>query len=91
MLVVSSLVWLDWLLIDLSQGNYVFDYFIIRSVAKLALSGHCSDPIFRDRDNNYQAFHNVCRHRAFPVVSKPSGSSLVVGCKVWLKLHVTIS
>ncbi|KAI5116935.1 hypothetical protein M0805_001493 [Coniferiporia weirii] len=37
--------------------------------------------IIRDRDNNYQAFHNVCRHRAFPVVTKAAGSSLVVGCK----------
>ncbi|KAL5526169.1 hypothetical protein ACEPAG_7507 [Sanghuangporus baumii] len=37
--------------------------------------------IIRDRDNNYQAFHNVCRHRAYPVVTKTEGSSLIVGCK----------
>ncbi|TDL15448.1 ISP domain-containing protein [Rickenella mellea] len=37
--------------------------------------------IIRDRDDHYQAFHNVCRHRAFPVITKYSGSSLVVGCK----------
>ncbi|KAI5116936.1 hypothetical protein M0805_001494 [Coniferiporia weirii] len=37
--------------------------------------------IILDRDGNYQAFHNVCRHRAFPVVTKPTGSTLVVGCK----------
>ncbi|KLO05502.1 Rieske [2Fe-2S] domain protein [Schizopora paradoxa] len=37
--------------------------------------------IIRDQNNNYQAFHNVCRHRAFPVVTKPHGSSLVIGCK----------
>ncbi|EJD06366.1 Rieske [2Fe-2S] domain protein [Fomitiporia mediterranea MF3/22] len=37
--------------------------------------------IIRDKDDNYQAFHNVCRHRAYPVVSKSEGSSLVIGCK----------
>ncbi|KAH8109535.1 ISP domain-containing protein [Phellopilus nigrolimitatus] len=37
--------------------------------------------IILDRDGNYQAFHNVCRHRAFPVVTKAIGSTLVVGCK----------
>lgn len=38
--------------------------------------------IVRDKDGNYQGFHNVCRHRAYPVVTKSTGSSLVVGCKV---------
>ncbi|EJD06367.1 ISP domain-containing protein [Fomitiporia mediterranea MF3/22] len=37
--------------------------------------------IILDRDGNFQAFHNVCRHRAFPVVTKPLGSTLVVGCR----------
>lgn len=27
------------------------------------------------------AFHNVCRHRAYPVVTKDKGSSIVLGCK----------
>ncbi|KAK2021377.1 ISP domain-containing protein [Colletotrichum zoysiae] len=27
------------------------------------------------------AFHNVCRHRAFPIIHKESGNSTVVGCK----------
>ncbi|THH05920.1 hypothetical protein EW145_g4448 [Phellinidium pouzarii] len=33
--------------------------------------------IIRDLDGSYQAFHNVCRHRAFPVVTKSTGSTLV--------------
>ncbi|KAL5526168.1 hypothetical protein ACEPAG_7506 [Sanghuangporus baumii] len=37
--------------------------------------------IIMDRDGNFQAFHNVCRHRAYPVVTKPLGSTLVIGCR----------
>lgn len=32
-------------------------------------------------DGKLRAFHNVCRHRAYPVVQKEQGSSTVVGCK----------
>lgn len=32
-------------------------------------------------DGKLRAFHNVCRHRAYPVVQKEKGSSTVVGCK----------
>lgn len=32
-------------------------------------------------DGKIQAFHNVCRHRAYPVVKKDQGSSTVLGCK----------
>ncbi|RCK58817.1 putative dioxygenase subunit alpha YeaW [Candida viswanathii] len=32
-------------------------------------------------DGSLKAFHNVCRHRAFPVVRKDQGSSTVLGCK----------
>ncbi|KAH0593038.1 hypothetical protein MHUMG1_09285 [Metarhizium humberi] len=28
-----------------------------------------------------RSFHNVCRHRAFPVARKQSGSALVLGCR----------
>lgn len=31
-------------------------------------------------DGNIKAFHNVCRHRAYPVVKKEQGSSTVVRC-----------
>ncbi|KAI9021841.1 putative phenylpropionate dioxygenase [Hyaloraphidium curvatum] len=37
--------------------------------------------IIMGTDNTLRAFHNVCRHRAFPVVKKQSGSALVLGCK----------
>ncbi|RDW57834.1 hypothetical protein BP5796_12635 [Coleophoma crateriformis] len=33
------------------------------------------------KDNTVRAFHNVCRHRAFPVTEKASGSSTILGCK----------
>lgn len=32
-------------------------------------------------DGKLKAFHNVCRHRAYPVVRKEKGSSIVLGCK----------
>ncbi|KAA8914974.1 Rieske [2Fe-2S] iron-sulfur domain-containing protein [Sphaerosporella brunnea] len=33
------------------------------------------------KDNVLRGFHNVCRHRAYPVVRKESGNSTVLGCK----------
>lgn len=33
------------------------------------------------KDGTISAFHNVCRHRAYPVVRKEQGSSIVLGCK----------
>ncbi|KAF5559051.1 choline monooxygenase [Fusarium mexicanum] len=33
------------------------------------------------KDDVVRAFHNVCRHRAFPVTKKASGSASVLGCK----------
>lgn len=37
-------------------------------------------------DGKIRAFHNVCRHRAFPVVRKEQGLLTVIGCKYhgWL-------
>lgn len=32
-------------------------------------------------DGELRAFHNVCRHRAYPVVKKERGSSTILGCK----------
>jgi len=42
-----------------------------------------SFPIFliRDRDGNINGFHNICRHRAFPVVQSVSGSASILSCK----------
>ncbi|KAJ5712358.1 hypothetical protein N7493_008826 [Penicillium malachiteum] len=39
--------------------------------------------IVRDRDGNINAFHNVCRHRAFPVVADDadSGTARIFSCK----------
>ncbi|KAI8667872.1 Rieske domain-containing protein [Fusarium keratoplasticum] len=33
------------------------------------------------KDGAVRAFHNICRHRAFPVAKKASGSSTVLGCR----------
>ncbi len=35
--------------------------------------------MIQGKDGTIQAFHNVCRHRAYPIVNKDSGSSLVLG------------
>ncbi|CAI5759648.1 unnamed protein product [Candida verbasci] len=37
--------------------------------------------IIESKDGSIKAFHNVCRHRAYPVVKKDQGSSTVLGCK----------
>ncbi|QSS63198.1 Rieske domain-containing protein [Histoplasma capsulatum] len=44
----------------------------------------CRFPLFliQGKDGIIRAFHNVCRHRAYPVISmKKSGSSTVIGCR----------
>ncbi|OJD12517.1 hypothetical protein AJ78_06899 [Emergomyces pasteurianus Ep9510] len=44
----------------------------------------CGFPLFliQGKDGIIRAFHNVCRHRAYPVISKKkSGSSTVMGCR----------
>lgn len=35
----------------------------------------------RDREGNINGFHNVCRHRAFPVVLEDEGCSKIFSCK----------
>lgn len=37
--------------------------------------------IILGKDNIIRAFHNVCRHRAYTITKKPSGSSLILGCR----------
>ncbi|KZZ94259.1 Rieske [2Fe-2S] domain protein [Moelleriella libera RCEF 2490] len=37
--------------------------------------------ITKDRQDNINAFHNVCRHRAFPIVTKEAGHNNVLACK----------
>ncbi|KAH8803258.1 putative iron-sulfur cluster-binding protein [Xylogone sp. PMI_703] len=33
------------------------------------------------KDNKLRAFHNVCRHRAYTITKKESGSTIVLGCR----------
>lgn len=37
--------------------------------------------IILGKDKQLRAFHNVCRHRAYAVTKKESGSSTVLGCR----------
>ena len=37
--------------------------------------------IARDRDGNINAFHNICRHRAYPVVEGEQGISRIFACR----------
>ena len=34
----------------------------------------------KDRDGNINGFHNVCRHRAFPFVTKEEGNAKIFSC-----------
>ena len=37
--------------------------------------------LVRDREGNVNAFHNICRHRAFPVVTEEGGTSRIFSCQ----------
>ncbi|KAF9891331.1 hypothetical protein FE257_004186 [Aspergillus nanangensis] len=37
--------------------------------------------LIQGKDGEVRAFHNVCRHRAYTVIKKESGSSAVLGCR----------
>ncbi|KAI1353863.1 hypothetical protein F5Y01DRAFT_303078 [Xylaria sp. FL0043] len=37
--------------------------------------------IAKDRNGTINAFHNVCRHRAFPVVTSDGGNNIILACK----------
>jgi len=37
--------------------------------------------ISRDRSGNIHAFHNICRHRAYPVVEKDNGTAKIFACR----------
>src|SRR5690349_13883634 len=39
-----------------------------------------------DRQGNINAFLNVCRHRAFPIVHQESGKASILACKYHGKL-----
>ncbi|PVI07109.1 ISP domain-containing protein [Periconia macrospinosa] len=37
--------------------------------------------ITRDRSGNISAFHNVCRHRAYPVIEQDQGTAKIFSCR----------
>ncbi|KAL5339727.1 Rieske [2Fe-2S] iron-sulfur domain-containing protein [Aspergillus crustosus] len=37
--------------------------------------------LIKGKDNQIRAFHNVCRHRAYPVTRRESGKSTVLSCR----------
>ncbi|KAF7585174.1 hypothetical protein BBP40_011899 [Aspergillus hancockii] len=36
--------------------------------------------IIKDRQGNIRAFHNVCRHRAYPIVQTDAGTASIISC-----------
>ncbi|GFF68446.1 hypothetical protein IFM47457_02067 [Aspergillus lentulus] len=34
-----------------------------------------------DREGNFNGFHNICRHRAFPLISEDEGNARILSCK----------
>lgn len=38
--------------------------------------------IARDRKGSINAFHNICRHRAYPIVEKEQGTSMIFSCRL---------
>lgn len=37
--------------------------------------------IARDRKGSIHAFHNICRHRAYPIVQEEKGTSMIFSCR----------
>lgn len=37
--------------------------------------------LVKNRDNEINGFHNICRHRAFPVVTEDKGTARILSCK----------
>lgn len=37
--------------------------------------------VARDRKGKINAFHNICRHRAYPIVEKEEGTSMIFSCR----------
>jgi phenylpropionate dioxygenase-like ring-hydroxylating dioxygenase large terminal subunit len=37
--------------------------------------------LIRSKDDKIRAFHNVCRHRAYTITRKETGTSTVLGCR----------
>lgn len=37
--------------------------------------------VVRTREGKFKAFHNVCRHRGFPIVTKEEGSARILSCQ----------
>lgn len=37
--------------------------------------------LVRDRDGNINGFHNVCRHRAYPIVQAQCGTASILSCR----------
>lgn len=46
--------------------------------------------LIRDREGQIRAHHNVCRHRAYPLVEKNSGQLSTLACKYHGTLRMTI-
>lgn len=46
--------------------------------------------IIRDRSGTINAFHNVCRHRAYPVIEKKGqGTAMILACRYAIQVRIT--
>lgn len=43
--------------------------------------------LIKDRQGQIRAHHNVCRHRAYPIIEKNSGKASVLACKYHGKIY----
>ncbi|KAJ5760139.1 ISP domain-containing protein [Penicillium odoratum] len=64
-----------WLLLTHSSRFTKAGDFISFTVANFSFF------LIQDRDGNINGFHNICRHRAFPVVQAQSGFTSILSCK----------
>lgn len=37
--------------------------------------------LVKDREGGINAFHNICRHRAYPIIERDCGTSSILACK----------
>lgn len=47
--------------------------------------------LIKDRQGEIRAHHNVCRHRAYPLVEKDAGKIAILACKYHGKPYLIIS
>jgi phenylpropionate dioxygenase-like ring-hydroxylating dioxygenase large terminal subunit len=65
----------DWMLL-----THILRFDKIGDFQEFDIAGY-SFFLIKDREGKINGFHNVCRHRAFPVVQAKSGNAKILSCK----------